>query len=81
LPRLWPKQNEPVRLPPPTDIVYALTDVAKGGRLVHKGDPLPRDHVMVRELAEAFEVRCPADRGGERWLSIPTAIRDGNNTR
>jgi hypothetical protein len=59
LPRLWPKQNEPVRLPPPPDVVYALTDVAKGGRLVRKGEPLPRNHIMVRELPEAFEVRYP----------------------
>jgi hypothetical protein len=59
LPRLWPKQSEPVRLPPPTAVVYALTDVAKGGRLVRKREPLPRNHVMVRELPEAFEVRYP----------------------
>jgi hypothetical protein len=57
--RLRQKRNEPVGLPPPTDVVYALTDVAKGGRLVRKGDPLPRNHVMVRELPEAFEVRYP----------------------
>ena len=39
--------------------MYATVDVAKGGQYVRKGDPLPRDHVMVRELPEAFEVRYP----------------------
>jgi hypothetical protein len=58
--RLRPKQDEPAKFrPAPTELVYALTDVAKGGRLVRKGDPLPRNHIMVRELPEAFEVRYP----------------------
>jgi hypothetical protein len=57
--RLRPKRDEVVRPSAPTKYVYALTDVAKGGRLVRRGDPLPRDHEMVRELPEAFEVRYP----------------------
>jgi hypothetical protein len=56
--RLRPKQK-PAGVVPGSGIVYALTDVAKGGRLVRMGEPLPRDHVMVRELPEAFEVRYP----------------------
>jgi hypothetical protein len=55
-----PKPDEPlVRVAPRTEVVYALTDVSKNGRWVRKGEPLPRDHVMVRELPSAFEVRYP----------------------
>ena len=58
--RLRPKQNEPATnqsVFPYAEVVYATVDVAKGGRLVRRGDPLRRDHVMVRELPSAFEVR------------------------
>jgi hypothetical protein len=58
--RLRPKRDEPRRFrPPPAAVVYALTDVSKGGRFVRKGEPLPLDQVMVRELPSAFEVRYP----------------------
>jgi hypothetical protein len=67
--RLRPKRNEAVRPSAPTAVVYALTDVSKGGRFVRKGEPLPRDHVMVRELPEAFEVRYPL---------ILEEVNDGN---
>jgi hypothetical protein len=58
--RLRPKRNEPATnqsVFPYAETVYAVVDVAKSGRLVRRGDPLRRDHVMVRELPEAFEVR------------------------
>jgi hypothetical protein len=59
MPRLRPKRNELARFVPPTDIVYAVEDVSKGGSFVRKGESLPRNHVMVKELPTAFEVRYP----------------------
>jgi hypothetical protein len=56
---LRPKRNEPARAAPHTDTVYALSDVSKGGEFVRKGNPLPRDHAMVVERPDLFEVRYP----------------------
>jgi hypothetical protein len=61
--RLRPKKrDEPATnqsVFPYAETVYATTDVTKGGRLVRRGDPLRRDHVMVSEAPECFEVRYP----------------------
>ena len=49
---------ERVTAPPPrTGLVYAVTDMTKGNRIVRKGDGLPRDNVMVLERPDLFEVR------------------------
>lgn len=57
MPRLRPKRNEPPARVASGDLVYALSDVSKGGRLVRRGEPLRRDDPMVRELPSEFEVR------------------------
>lgn len=59
MPKLRQKKTQPVRFTPPTDTVYALSDLIKGGRYVRKGEPLHRDDEMVRELPSEFEVRYP----------------------
>jgi hypothetical protein len=58
VPRLRPKQE--VRRAP-TDMVYALTAVSKGGRWVEKGTPLTRTDPMVIERPDLFEVRYRLD--------------------
>lgn len=59
MPRLFPKQGEPVKRSAPGDLVYALVDVSKGSRWVSKGTPLRRDEPMVLERPDLFEVRYP----------------------
>ena len=44
---------------PHLEIVFATTDVSKGGRVIRKGDAVRRDHVMVQERPDLFEVRYP----------------------
>ena len=52
------RRKEPaVRLSAPTDLVYALTDVGKGGLWITRGTPVHRDHPFVRDCPDAFEVR------------------------
>jgi hypothetical protein len=46
-----------IRFSAPDTLVYALSDVSKGGRYVRKGEPISRDDPMVRELPSEFEVR------------------------
>ena len=58
MPRLRPKQE--VRQAP-TDTVYALSGVSKGGRWVEKGTPLTRSDPMVIERPDLFEVRYRLD--------------------
>lgn len=58
MPRLRPKRIEPARLPP-TDLVWALTDISKGTRFVRKGESVRRDEPMVQERPDCFEVRYP----------------------
>jgi hypothetical protein len=64
-PKLRQKKNKPARFAPPTDIVYAISDVMRGSRYVRRGEPLQRDDEMVRELPSEFEVRYRLDLEGD----------------
>jgi hypothetical protein len=59
MPRLRAKQTEQPARVSPTDLVFALTDLSKGGRFVRKGEPLRCDDVIVVERPDCFEVRYP----------------------
>jgi hypothetical protein len=61
MPRLRPKRKEPTKVAPHTDIVYALSDVSKGGSFVRKGAPIRRNDPMVLERPDLFEVRYRLD--------------------
>jgi hypothetical protein len=59
MPRFRPgtKSTPAVRLSAPTDLVYATTDVGKGGNWIPRGTPVSRSHPFVKDLPEHFEVR------------------------
>ena len=59
MPRLRPKEQHRAGHVAPDDLVWAVVDLQRGGRYVHRGDRLQRDDPMVLEAPEYFEVKYP----------------------